>query len=86
MVRVRAHSPPVRLSEGACEKDEAAPYLAWFVDGALELELEEAEQHLQSRYEKKQTFIQKQLEITEKKRRKWLMKQGKEHMLGFKDQ
>ena len=51
-----------------------------------ELELERAESFLKQRFDRKREYRQKTLEITEGKRRKWLIQQGKGHMLDFQDE
>ena len=52
----------------------------------LELELEKAENFLQLRFERRKEYRNKTLEIAEKNRRKWMVKQGKSHLLDFQDE
>ena len=52
----------------------------------LELELEKAENFLQTRYERKKDYRSNTLALAEKRRRKWMVQQGKGKFLDFSDE
>ena len=84
--RLQSNFVKIKRSVSAKICTQAMLFINHLILFCTEDELEEAESYLETRFEKRKEYFAKTLLIDEKRRRKWLCKQGKGHMLDFGDE